>query len=67
LVVSRRQGGQWKREGKSADGGLFIAAQPRILASQDAETQVLPAQPQPTGDPAIGTVISIHESVVRLF
>jgi hypothetical protein len=50
-----------KGEGRSADGGLFIAIQPMILASQDAETQVLPAQPQPTGDLTI-TVISIYES-----
>jgi hypothetical protein len=36
------------KEGRSADAGLFIAIQPRVSASQDAETQVLPAQPQPT-------------------
>jgi hypothetical protein len=36
------------KEGRSADAGLFIAVQPRVSASWDVETQVLPAQPQPT-------------------
>jgi hypothetical protein len=37
-----------EREGRSADGGLFIAVPLKVSASSDAETQVLPAQPQPT-------------------
>jgi hypothetical protein len=48
-----------ERKGRSADEGLFIALELGISASWDAETQVLPAQPQSTRKSTIGTVIQI--------
>ena len=48
------------------DEGLFIALELGISASWDAETQVLPAQPQSTRKSTIGTPAPFLQSTVEI-